>query len=464
MPAASPPSSAKDIDSLVVGAGISGLAHARIRHDKGQRVHILDTQEEPGGSVRSFRREGFLVEEGPNSMLVKSQEVWDWLGKMGLGSRIVEANPAANRRYLVKDGRLVAMPSSPWSAVKTPLYSPAAKLRLLAEPFLPRTKLADESVTSFVSRRMGPEFLEYGISALVSGIFAGDPDRLSLTHAFPKVWNLEQTYGSLIGGALRLRRHRRKAGIKPFKSRLISFRDGLAELTAALAQPLLQDGLLSLSSRLGTLRRDPDGHWHVRVLRPDGERVLRCREVVVTIPLHQYGEIPFLRDLDLAELTRHPYPPLSTLVLGFPRTAIQHPLDGFGALFPRREQRFSLGTIFSSTLFPLRAPQDQVSLMTFIGGVRQPDNARMETPQLVERVLADLSPLLGLRGDPSFLHHSFWPQAIPQYNVGHGEVLAQLDQLETRHPGLRLRGNFRGGPGLHDCLAGALAEPSPTAA
>ncbi len=458
MPSVPANSAAKEIDTLVVGAGISGLAHARVRHDAGKQVHILDASDHLGGSVRSFRQEGFLVEEGPNSMLVKSREVWDWLGKLGLGPRIVEANPAASKRYLVKDGRLVAMPSSAWGAVRTPLYSPAAKFRLLAEPLLPRTKLADESVTSFVSRRMGPEFLEYGISALVSGIFAGDPDRLSLPHAFPKVWNLEQSHGSLIRGAIGLKRRKRKAGIEPFKNRMISFREGLGELAGALAEPFREEGTLSLASELGTLRRDPDGRWHVRIRTSEGDLVRRCGEVVVTVPLHKYGELPFLRDLDLADLTSLPYPPLSTLVLGFPRSAVQHPLDGFGALFPRREKRFSLGTIFSSTIFPLRAPDDHVSLMTFIGGVQQPENGRMETSRLLERVLADLSPLLGLQGDPSFVHHCFWPKAIPQYNVGHGSVLEQLRSLEQRHPGLRLRGNFRGGPGLHDCLASALSE------
>jgi oxygen-dependent protoporphyrinogen oxidase len=447
----------ESIDTLVLGGGISGLAIANRLASAGKPVRVLEPSAHLGGAVDTLHKEGFLVEKGPNSMLVKSQEVDDWLQELGLGPRIVEANAQADNRFLVKRGRLLPLPRSPQAAVRTPLYSFPEKLRLLAEPFLPRSPLSDESVTAFVSRRMGTAFLEYGISALVSGIYAGDPDRISLTHAFPKVWNLEQKYGSLIRGALALKRQRKREGITPYKNRLLSFRDGLSELTGALTKPL-QNALLTESSLERLIYKAP-GEWVARVTTPSGPCELKARSVVATVPLHQYGSVPFLETLDLPALQAVPYPPLSTVVLGFRREQVAHPLDGFGALFPRREKRFSLGAIFSSTLFPHRAPEGHVSIMCFIGGVQQPENAALPAPKLIEATVADLQPLLGLSGEPVFTHHTFWEKAIPQYNVGHGQVKAEAAATEKAYPGLFLKGNFRSGPGLHDALANALAHP-----
>lgn len=440
------------LDALVIGGGISGLATANALARRGQTVHVLEKSAHLGGAVKTEKRDGFLCEAGPNSLLAKSGAVWKHIEDIGLAERRVEANPVSNKRFLVKKGRLVPLPASPMGGVRTPLYSPAEKLRLLAEPFIGRSKLADESVTSFVSRRMGPAFLEYGISALVSGIFAGDPDRLSIRHGFPKVWNLEQNHGSLIGGAVRLKRERKRQGITPFKSRLISFRDGLQELVAALCRENL------VTTRTGavirSIRRDEAGGWSVA-----GEGFsIGARRLILATPLGAWPDLPFEEPVKeaLGEVPDIPHPPLSTLVLGYDRGKVGHPLDGFGVLFPRLEKRFSLGCIFSSTLFPDRAPEGKVALMCFIGGVQQPENGCLPTGQLVARTVEDLTPLLDLKGDPCFHSHSFWPLAIPQYNVGHEAFLSALETVESRFSGLYLRGNFRGGPGLSDCLDNAL--------
>lgn len=439
-------------DTVVLGGGLTGLATANRLCRKGHRVLVLESSDRLGGAVQSESVEGYLCEAGPNSMLVKSEAVWNLIEELGLAHERVEANEAANKRFLVKNGRLVALPQSPAGGITTPLYSPMEKLRLLREPFIGKSKLEDESVTSFVSRRMGPAFLEYGISALVSGIFAGNPDVLSIKHAFPKVWNLEQNYGSLIGGALKLKRERRQAGIQPWKSRMISFRDGLSRLTDRLAEA---DGLQTITrAHISCISRSADWHWEITA---NGE-THETRRLVLATPLSAYAQLPLEEDLAEAmkDIPEIEHPPLSTLVLGYDRQKVDHPLDGFGVLFPRLENRFALGCIFSTTLFPGRAPPGKVSLMCFIGGVQQPENGRLPTSQLVEHTVRDLTPLLGLKGDPEFHRHSFWPLAIPQYNVGHGAFLECLTSVEKRFAGLHLRGNFRGGPGLNDCLQGAL--------
>jgi oxygen-dependent protoporphyrinogen oxidase len=303
---------------------------------------------------------------------------------------------------------------------------------------------------------MGPAFLEYGISALVSGIYAGNPDALSIRHAFPKVWNLEQNHGSLIGGAMRLKRERKRMGIVPFKSRMISFRAGLQELAGALCNEKFMTTTTGAAVR--SVARDGARGWLVRAEAGGNGLELRAAHLILATPLDAWAELPFDGEvrghLEAVDIPDHP--PLSTLVLGFERQQIAHPLDGFGVLFPRLEKRFCLGAIFSSTLFPGRAPDGRVALMCFIGGVQQPANAELPTPALVERTVQDLRPLLGISGGPVFSRHSFWPRAIPQYNVGHGAFIESLERIEQAFPGLHLRGNFRGGPGLNDCLEGAL--------
>ncbi len=450
-----PDSFVNDYDAIIIGGGISGLATANALTRKGKKVYLIERSSRLGGAVQSEIKEGYLCEAGPNSMLVKSELVWNYLtDDLGLKSTMVMANEISNKRFLVKKGRMVALPQSIMGGVTTPLYSIPEKMRLLLEPFIGRSELEDESVTSFVSRRMGSAFLEYGISALVSGIYAGDPDKLSLRHAFGKVWNLEQTYGSLIGGAIKLRRERKKSGIVPFKSKMISFENGLQELVTALSKPPWLT--ISKGVEATAIKRDANGSW---VVTEDPELPdLRAKDLILSTPLDAYEYLPVEADLrkHLDSIKIPDHPPLSTLVLGFERDQVAHPLDGFGVLCPRLEKRFGLGAIFSSTLFPNRAPEGKVSLMCFIGGVQQPENAELPTVKLVEEVVKDLKPLLGISGLPDFVSHKFWPRAIPQYNVGHQDFLDSLETIENQFPGLHLRGNFRGGPGLNDCIESAL--------
>ncbi len=448
----------------IIGAGLTGMTLAHALQRRGLQVQVWESADRVGGAIRSHRDQGFLVEEGPNSMLVKSQTVADWLDSLGLSERLVAASQESKKRFIVRGGKPHAMPSHPLGAIMTPLYSTSAKLRVLKEPFIPRTTATDESVGNFVRRRLGAEFLDYGISCLVSGIYAGDPETLSVRHAFPKVWNLDQSYGSLIRGAIALKRERRKSGVPAFKSRMLSFDDGLSVLSDHLAS-LLGD-CLHTSVELQSITRNESGAWQMHALQQGVPIHREVDQLVITIPRHQWGRLPWhaeLRGTDggslrdaLDEVEDLHYPPLSTLVLGFPREAVAHPLDGFGMLIPEQEQRFILGTIFSSTLFPGRAPEGQVSLMNFIGGTLHPERASLDTDALVQHCCRELKALLGVKSSPSFIHHCFWPRAIPQYPVGHERFLNQLEQLENQFPGLHIQGNYRGGPGLSDCMDSAL--------
>ncbi|MFP4282468.1 MAG: protoporphyrinogen oxidase [Opitutales bacterium] len=441
---------------LLVGAGISGLTTAYGLRKRGFEVTVLEADERVGGAIQSERIDGFLCEAGPNSMQVKTAAVRAFLAEVGLEDRITPANEAAGKRFVVRDGRPVAVPASPLAAVSTPLFRWPAKLRLLREPWVPPTDKDDESVASFVTRRLGPEFLEYAIGPMTSGIYAGDPERLSIRHAFPKVWALEREAGSLIRGALKLKKERKARGEAPFKTQLLSFREGLGELTARLADEL--GDALYLRARFHSLHRAANGRWVAGWTQPVGERSGEFDHVVLTTAPATWHQWQLPPPLAAALLAQPPlaYPPVATLVLGFRREQVAHPLDGFGVLVPRSEGFPFLGSIFSSTLFPGRAPEGHVSLMLFLGGVLAPEAGAWPTETAIAQSLDGLHRLLGVRGEPVFHRHTQWPEAIPQYDVGHGDFVDGLTALEHKHPGLHFRGNYRGGPGLSDCIQNAL--------
>jgi protoporphyrinogen/coproporphyrinogen III oxidase len=449
---------------VVIGAGITGLVAAYELKRRGVPVTVFEAGHRAGGAIGTSLADGFLAEHGPNSF-VSSAPTDELLSRLGLHDDVVEANPDANRRYIVRDGRLVAFPMTPLALLSTSLLSFRAKLRVLLEPLVRGGAAnADESVASFVRRRMGKEVLDYAVNPFIAAIFAGDPERLSMAHAFPRVYELEREHGSLSKGLVRSRRDARRAakgGVEPGEpttaadsagARLISFRDGLQVLTDTLADAL--GSSLKLATPVRLLHRG-ESRWIVET-GPDGAvRARAVDAIVLAAPAHAVAamELP-------ADIRRHAmpieqveYPPMSSLTLGFRREDVAHPLDAFGVLVPEVEQRTVLGMLFSSTLFPDRAPDGHVAITVFVGGARQPELARLQTDELVRLVRTDLRDMIGVRGEPVFAKHVYWSRGIPQYSVGYGAVKDAADDTEAANPGLYLTGNYRHGVSIGDCIA-----------
>lgn len=445
--------------TCIIGAGISGLALAWQLKRRGEDCCVLEAAGQAGGAMRSHAADGHLAEEGPNSILLNSAPIEEFLYSIpGLRERMVEANPAANKRYIVRNGRLHAVPSGPLSALTTPLWSLAGKLRVLREPFIgPAPAEREESVADFVRRRLGDELYRYAINPLVGGIYAGDPEQLSLRYGFPKLHALDQQHGGLIrGGIAKLRQARRQPGPK-LRKRIISFQGGMAELPEKLAAALGPQ--LQTQVALQSIQQTPAG-WQLAWQNADGAQQAVFERVILTLPAHQLARLPLPPELQaaLAPLQAIEYPPVSVLSLGYPRSAVQHPLDGFGALVPECEGRNILGVLFPSSIFEGRAPSDQVLLSVFIGGKRQPELASADTQAVLASALPEVEALLGIRGAPSFVHHKHWPQAIPQYKLGYGQQLEQMAAIEQDFPGLQLAGNYRSGISVTYCLEAALAH------
>ncbi len=439
------------LDCIVLGGGISGLTAAFLLREKGFSVALLEASDRPGGSILTWKHEGFLFELGPNTVLNNAFEIDSLCEKAGILSRRLTAAPAAKVRYIVKGGRLVKLPGGPLGFAATPLFSLRAKLRLFRELFVPPAPPeAEETIAAFVRRRLGEEFLAYAVGPFVSGVYAGDPEKLSVRHAVPKIHALEKEHGSLIRGAVAKRKGPAPAG------GLFSFPEGLEELPRKLA------GLLGGSFRPATAasaaHRDGDG-FRVEATGPSGARLsFGARAVVCALPASAAarvlsplgGEFP-------AGIASLPYADVAAVCLGYRREQMGHSLAGFGFLCPEAESRHVLGCLFPSSLFPGRAPAGHVALTAFVGGAVHPERAAEPETAVLEKTVAALRDLLAVRGEPVVSRVERWCPAIPQYNVGHGRHKAAADALERGTPGLFVSGNLLHGVSLGNCVQNATA-------
>lgn len=434
----------------VIGAGLTGLTAAYCLKQRGSRVVIYEAGDRLGGAIKSERRNGYLAELGPSSMSLPSPAVASFLAELGLASSRVPASPAARHRYIVRRGRLVRLPMTPPELLTSRLLSNTAKLAIFGEPLIEAgDSPVDESVAAFVRRRFNQEVLDYIANPFIAGTFAGDPEQLSVRHAMPQLHALERTHGSVMKAYVKMLRTRRESGEGPDGSgTVISFRNGLQQISDALGRELMAE--VRLRAPVTQLRAGPKG-WTVGAAFQSPELY---DAVVYAAPAHALDEI----DLDLpggerlGTLSSIVHPPVAVLALGFSREQIAHPLDGFGFLTPEVERRRVLGVIFSSSVFPDRAPEGHVLLTAFVGGTRDPDFVQSDSQTLTARVLDDLRTLLGTRGEPTFRAVQVWPKAIPQYVLGYGRFKDVANETERSNPGLVLAGTYRDGVSLADAI------------
>jgi oxygen-dependent protoporphyrinogen oxidase len=443
----------------IIGGGITGLTAAFRLHRAGVPVVLYEASGRVGGVIQTTCRDGFLAECGPNTILETSPVVSELVRDLGIESQRLYSDPAAKNRYVLRNGTPTPVPDTAAGMFTSRLFSTEAKLHLLAEPFVRRAAPdAEESVSEFVLRRLGREFLDYAINPMIGGIYAGDPARLSVTHAFPKLHATEQRYGSLILGQLLGARERRNSKeVSKQSAPKFSFHDGLQTLIDALHHELRD--VVQLRAAVKALRQTPGG-WRVTVLQNGVEAEVEHSAILLAAPAFKLAEIPVrgASDVSLAPLGEIVYAPTASLVLGFRRQDVAHPLDGFGVLVPEVERRNILGAIFSSSLFPKRAPDGHVLVSCYLGGMRAPQLATRITASAVALALDDLRGMLGVRGEPVFVQHTVFPKAIPQYEVGFGRFKNWMNELEGKARGLFLAGHFRDGISLSDSIvSGARA-------
>jgi len=442
---------------IVCGAGLTGLTTAWHLRRLGADVQVIEAGDDVGGVMQSSSIDGYLVERGPNSCML-TNELAQLVDALGLTPLLRPAAPDAQRRFIVRNGKPIVVPSSPRAMLQSPLFSMAGKLRVLAEPFIARrTASGDETVAAFVRRRLGSEPLTWAVDPFVSGVYAGDPEQLSVRHAFPRLAALEREHGSLlrgmIAGARRSRVARGQPGITSPHATMVSFADGMGTLPLALADAIGQARIMRRTRIVGI---EPGGAMTGLTVETDGARhTLQADVVISTLPLHALTaiQLPAAVHAEVQQLRTVHYPPVASLALGFRRADVAHALDGFGALIPSAERRSTLGVLFSSTLFDGRAPDDHVLLTCFLGGVRHPALGTASAEHLVTLVQPELADMLGVRGAPTFVHLTSWPLAIPQYAIGHEANAHAAERIEAAMPGLLVDGQFRRGVSVGDCVA-----------
>ena len=449
------------ISVLIIGGGISGLVTAhRLQIERPQlEVRLVEGASRVGGVVRSDVDDGFVFEWGPNAFMGPAPETFRLVGELGLSERLLASGPAAKKRYLVKRDRLIALPRSPFGVLATPILSLGGRLRLLAEPFQPVADGRDESVGAFGRRRLGAEATTTLLDPMVSGVYAGDIERTSVSAAFPRVATLEREHGGLLRGMIAqgkkrraARRVERRAGSEMpscgERGVLYSFARGLGELTTSLAEQLAARIRTDRSAQ--TVTRRPDGY---EVTFVDGSSAT-ARAVVVATPAPRAASLLSGLCPELTgKLEAIPYAPIAVVCVAYRRSQVAHPLDGFGFLAPRQEGRRILGAIWVSTIYSDHAPSDTVSLRVMVGGAHDPEVVGKPADELVGIAHSELQPLLKIEDEP--LLHSVYrhPLGIPQYNVGHRERLQEIDRLVGAMPGLFLAGNAYRGVSVNDCIA-----------
>lgn len=436
-------------DVLIIGGGITGLASAWWLARGGLSVEVWEAGERPGGKIMSTRQDGYLTERAASMVLNFRPEVAELVREAGLEPAKTARLPAAEaRRYLLHKNSLKALPMRMGAMMASPLWSLRGKLRLLAEPFIFSTGRPDETVSEFITRRLGREVLDKAIEPFIAGTLAADPDMTSAAAAMPRLTALEQRYGSLAAGVVANRIMRRRTACT---TDTFSFRGGMGTLVESLART---PGItLRTGYSADALTREQDG-WQAAAATPQGRQTLSASHVIVATPAPAAAALVQQADSELSELLRGiEYAAVAVVHAGFARDAIGHPLDGTGFLAPRGESAILTGNLWMSTLFPDRAPPGKALLTSYLGGVRAPHVADWDDERMVAETLGTLRPLLGLKADPEMIRIDRHRAALPVYHGAYHArmqaVAARLEQLA----GLHLEANYRGGVSVRDRLA-----------
>jgi oxygen-dependent protoporphyrinogen oxidase len=454
-----------DTAVIIVGGGIAGLAAAYELHTRGVPFTLLEAGGRFGGVILTEQIDGFTIDGGPDALLVQKPAAIDLCRALGLADRLFSTS-LPRSAFIVRNGRLHALPENSVLGIptrlgplaRTPLFSPAGKLRMAAELFVPRQKndQEDESIGSFMRRRFGREAVEYLAEPLLAGIHAGDVNTLSMRALFPRLFDAERTKGSVMRAFRTIRTHASPDGA--FKS----LPGGIGEMVAALVAALPPRALVAHTPvRAVRQARDRDG-FEIETTAGD---LRRARIVIVTAPAFTAADIVRSMDTELADLCAGVrYASTATIAFAYPRAAVRHPLAGSGFVVPRVERLGIMAGTWVSSKWAHRAPEGYALLRAFVGGARDPNALDRSDADLVATAQRDLTRLLDITGAPVLTRVYRWPRASAQHEVGHLDRIARIDRALARHPGLFMTGSGFRGTGIPDCVADGRATASLAAA
>ena len=437
-------------DIVVIGAGLTGLTAAHYLQKNKQNFLVLEKSDKTGGVIQSQSQDGFLYEEGPNTGVVGNTAVVELFEQLSDTCTIELGGNNVKKRYILKNGKWEHLPLGLWSAITTPLFTFKDKLRLLGEPFRKAGKNPHENLASFVKRRMGKSFLDYAIDPFIIGVYAGDPEYLIPKYALPKLYDIEQQYGSLIGGSVKKSFIKKTEEEKKVNKKVFSCKGGLGELTKALTVSV-GEGNIRLGAKNILVNPSENGYLVSYKLENGENKIIHCKKVITTIGAYALEEaLPFVEKAQMEKINSLHYTKVIELALGFEKWEGRK-LDAFGGLIPSSEKRNILGILNMSSLFENRAPKEGALVSIFMGGVRRQDLIALtdnEIKRVVEKECQDLLSLPEFNPDLfKIIRHNY---AIPQYGIESGERFEAIKQLETQYKGLLIGGNQRNGIGMAD--------------
>ena len=429
-------------DIVVIGAGLTGLTTAYHLRKQGRDVLVIEKENRIGGQIRTYSEKGFVFESGPNTGVVSFPEVRELFDDLG-DCQLEIARESSKRRLIWKGNRFHALPSGPVEAVTTPLFRLSDKIRILGEPWRKRGDNPDESVGALAQRRLGKSFYEYAIDPFISGVYAGDPMRLTTRYAMPKLYNLEANYGSFIRGAIAKAKEPKTDRDRLATKKVFSAAGGLTQMVEAIAKGLD----IITSAQDVKVNPTDDGTWRVTF---NGMEEIRCRQVVTTVGAYALPALlPFIPEEQMQPISRLYYAPVIQVCVGI-RDTQNHVFPAFGGLVPSKEQKPVLGILFPSECFEGRAPEGGALYSYFIGGTRHADDMQKSDDEIRETVLDLFHSMLKYPADmqPDLIRIFRHERAIPQYWSDSGERFRRIEELQTRYPGLILAGNMRDGIGM----------------
>jgi protoporphyrinogen/coproporphyrinogen III oxidase len=441
-----------NVQTLVVGGGISGLVCTHALRKAGLDAHLFEASPRTGGAIQSVARDGFLLELGPQSFS-GTAPLRALFQNLAISDQLVQA-PARAPRYVFVDGALRPVPLSPPAFFTSSLINVSTKWALVRDLIGKNVPPdSDESVAAFVRRKFTPQLLDRLVGPFVSGVYAGDPERLSLRSAFPALYEAERSAGSIIRGMFRAART--KTGRRQHPT-LLTFRGGNESLIRALANTLGPS--LHTGRRITGVSAQNDGSFSVQFEANTASESISTKSLILATPTNVSGKLlSFLDPAFESPFASMEYAPAAVVSLGYRKDDMGHPLDGFGFLVPRSSGLRVLGTVWNSSLFPGRAPAGHALLTSFAGGATDPSAAKLSTDALTSLVHREISPILSIAAAPVFSNVTVWPRALPQYNLGHSDRLATVARLLRNHPGIWLAGNYLRGPAIGACVEQALA-------
>jgi oxygen-dependent protoporphyrinogen oxidase len=439
----------------VSGAGMSGLACAYRLQQLGLDATVFESNSAAGGMIDSVEKDGLLFEAGPQSFQ-GTPELLELIRELGLDAQLQKADPRAPR-YVLLHGRLRKIPMSPQALLASTLLNPVSRWKIASEPFKksqPPTE--EESVAAFVRRKFGHEILEYLVAPFVSGVYAGDPEKLSLKAAFPTLDEWERQYGSVLRGAMKSRLPKEKrTGAPP----LCSFTHGVAALPRAMAAKLgdaLQYETRAVSVDFASAGQPATAGrpaCEIRIVHNGQERPFSADAVVIATPAYAAAHLLETVSPHLAQiLSGIAYAPVAVVACTYYRQQVGDSLEGFGFLVPRGEKVRTLGTVWNSSLFPGRAHEGGVTITSFIGGATDPDVIQLHEENIAAIVAEENARILGITGPPVETAVWKYPRALPQYNLGHGHIVETIRDAERASPGLFFAGNYLEGPAIGKCV------------